>query len=89
MGLSRDTWRHHLLILLPCEPAAVLARLNTEDALDYNNVKLSSLKKYRFSTEPCRQRFLGDTKNIEQSFMEFAYTLSSNLVEWLKSAEVY
>lgn len=89
MGFSRDTWPQHLLTLLPCEAADVVARLNTEDASDYEKVKLSLLKKYRLSTEAFRQRFRGDTKKTEQSFTEFAYSLRSNLVEWLKSAEVY
>ncbi|KAM7308006.1 hypothetical protein ISCGN_011641 [Ixodes scapularis] len=79
----------HLLTLLPGEAADVGARLNTEDASDYEKVKLSLLKKYRLSTEAFRQRFRGDTKKTEQSFTEFAYSLRSNLVEWLKSAEVY
>ncbi|CAN7981074.1 unnamed protein product [Ixodes pacificus] len=89
MGFSRDTWPQHLLPLLPCEAADVVARLNTEDASDYEKVKLSLLKKYRLSTEAFRQRFRGDTKKTEQSITEFAYSLRSNLVEWLKSAEVY
>ncbi|EEC04061.1 hypothetical protein IscW_ISCW002319 [Ixodes scapularis] len=88
-GFSRDTWPQHLLTLLPGEAADVVARLSTEDASDYEKVKLSLLKKYRLSTEAFRQRFRGDTKKTEQSFTEFAYSLRSNLVEWLKSAEVY
>ncbi|KAM7298251.1 uncharacterized protein ISCGN_018863 [Ixodes scapularis] len=69
--------------------AQVVARLSPEEAADYDAVKLGLQKKYRLSTEAFRQRFRGARKKPEESYIEFAYNLRSNLVEWLKSAEVY
>ncbi|KAM7301571.1 axoneme-associated protein mst101(2)-like [Ixodes scapularis] len=89
IGWSRDTWPQLLLTLLPCEAAQVVARLSPEEAADYDAVKLGLQKKYRLSTEAFRQRFRGARKKPEESYIEFAYNLRSNLVEWLKSAEVY
>ncbi|KAM7313406.1 axoneme-associated protein mst101(2)-like [Ixodes scapularis] len=89
IGWSRDTWPQLLLTFLPCEAAQVVARLSPEEAADYDAVKLGLQKKYRLSTEAFRQRFRGARKKTEESYIEFAYNLRSNLVEWLKSAEVY
>ncbi|KAM7315735.1 axoneme-associated protein mst101(2)-like [Ixodes scapularis] len=71
------------------QPFKVVARLSPEEAADYDAVKLGLQKKYRLSTEAFRQRFRGARKKPEESYIEFAYNLRSNLVEWLKSAEVY
>lgn len=46
-------------------------------------------KKRCLSTEAFRQLFRSDKKRPEALYVEFAYSLRSNLVEWLKNAEVY
>lgn len=86
---SRESWSQRLLTLLPCEAADVIARMNKQDAEDYDKVKSALLKKYRLSTEAFRQRFRNASKGPKESYPEFAYNLKANLVEWLKSAEAY
>lgn len=89
MGFGRETWPQRLLTLLPCEAAEVVARLSKEDAEEYGKVKASLLRKYRLTTDAFRQRFRNMRKKPEQGYPELAYDLRANLIEWLKSAEVY
>ncbi|KAM7313086.1 uncharacterized protein ISCGN_002987 [Ixodes scapularis] len=60
-----------------------------EEAESSESSKAALLKKYRLSTEAFRQRFRTATKKGTESFPDFAYTLKANLVEWLKSSDVY
>lgn len=48
MGWSRDTWRQLLLTLLPCEASQVVARLNMEEAANYDAVNSWPPKKALF-----------------------------------------
>ncbi|CAN7978502.1 unnamed protein product [Ixodes persulcatus] len=89
MNFAQDSWPQRLLTLLPCEAADVVARLSREDADDYVKVKAGLLRKYRLSTEAFRQRFRSMRKKAGQGYPEFAYDLRANLMEWLKSADVY
>ncbi|KAM7298704.1 uncharacterized protein ISCGN_019278 [Ixodes scapularis] len=88
-GFAREDWPQYLLTLLPCEAADAVARLSGEEAESYESSKAALLKKYRLSTEAFRQRFRTATKKGTESFPDFAYTLKANLVEWLKSSDVY
>ncbi|CAN7979184.1 unnamed protein product [Ixodes persulcatus] len=89
LGFRRETWSQRLLTLLPYEAADVVARLSKEDAEVYEKVKASLLRKYRLTTEAFRQRFRSMRKKPEQRYPELAYDLRANLIEWLKSADVY
>lgn len=89
LGFRRETWSQRLLTLLPCEAADVVARLSKEDAEMYEKAKASLLRKYRLTTEAFRQRFRSMRKKPEQGYPELAYDLRANLIEWLKSADVY
>ncbi|XP_040062649.2 uncharacterized protein LOC120837396, partial [Ixodes scapularis] len=89
LSFAPETWPQRLLTLLPCEAAEVVARLNTRDADDYDKVKSSLLKRYRLSAEAFRQRFRNASKKSSEGYSEFAYALKTNLIEWLKSEEVY
>lgn len=80
VGFTRQTWPQRLLTLLPCPAAEVVARLEKDEAEDYDRVKSSLLKKYRLSAEAFRQRFRGAEKKASESFPEFAYNLKANLV---------
>lgn len=86
---SPSTWSQRLVTLLPCEAANVVARLSVSDAEDYGKVKATLLKRYRISSEAFRQRFRDASKKSNEDYSEFAYGLKTNLVEWLKGAEVY
>lgn len=89
MSFEKESWPQRLLTLLPCEAADVIARLSKEESENYDAVKLSLLKRYRLSAEAFRQRFRKATKAKGESYSEYGYSLKLNLVEWLKSAEVY
>ncbi|KAM7283707.1 uncharacterized protein ISCGN_000813 [Ixodes scapularis] len=89
LGFRRETWSQRLLTLLPCEAADVVVRLSKEDAEVYEKAKASLLRKYRLTTEAFRQRFRSMRKKPEQGYPELAYDLRANLIEWLKSADVY
>ncbi|XP_042145677.1 uncharacterized protein LOC115318259, partial [Ixodes scapularis] len=89
LSFAPETWPQRLLTLLPCEAAEVVARLSTIDADDYDKVKSSLLKRYRLSAEAFRQRFRNASKKSSEGYSEFAYALKTNLIEWLKSEEVY
>ncbi|CAN7941106.1 unnamed protein product [Ixodes hexagonus] len=89
LSFAPDTWPQRLLTLLPCEAAEVDARLSARDADDYYKVKSTLLKRYRLSAEAFRQRFRNASKKSSEGYSEFAYGLKTNLVEWLKSEEVY
>ncbi|XP_042142239.1 uncharacterized protein LOC121833187 [Ixodes scapularis] len=88
-GFAREDWPQYLLTLLPCEAADAVARLSGEEAESYESSKAALLKKYRLSTEAFRQRSRTATKKGTESFPDFVYTLKANLVEWLKSSDVY
>lgn len=47
------------------------------------------MRKYCLSTEAFRQRFHNATKSVNELYLEFAYNLRANLVEWLKSTEAF
>lgn len=87
--LAPSTWSHRLVTLLPCEAANVVARLSVSDADDYGKVKATLLRRYRISPEAFRQRFREASKKSNEDYSEFAYGLKTNLVEWLKGANVY
>ncbi|CAN7951603.1 unnamed protein product, partial [Ixodes pacificus] len=89
VAFARHTWPQRLLTLLPCQAADVVARLSKEDAENYDVVKSNLLKRYRLSTEAFRLRFRQAKKGKDESHLEFAYDLKANLIEWLKSAEVF
>ncbi|KAG0412416.1 hypothetical protein HPB47_010427, partial [Ixodes persulcatus] len=89
LSFAPETWPQRLLTLLPCEAAEVVARLSAGDADDYDKVKSSLLKRYRLSAEAFRQRFRNASKKSSEGYSEFAYGLKTNLIEWLKSEEVY
>ncbi|MDD9361343.1 MAG: hypothetical protein PV344_00175, partial [Anaplasma sp.] len=89
LSFAPTTWPQRLLTLLPCEAAEVVARLSARDADDYDKVKSSLLKRYRLSAEAFRQRFRNASKKSSEGYSEFAYGLKTNLIEWLKSEEVY
>ncbi|KAM7295267.1 uncharacterized protein ISCGN_024772 [Ixodes scapularis] len=89
LAFACNTWPQRLLTLLPCEAADVVARLSKEDAECYDVVKSNLLKRYRLSTEVFRLRFRQAKKGKDESYLEFAYDLKANLIEWLKSAEVF
>ncbi|XP_077501241.1 uncharacterized protein LOC144112039 [Amblyomma americanum] len=88
-GYAKETWPQKLLMVLPCEAATIVARLDAKDANDYEKVKASLLRKYRLSAEEFRQRFRGASKRSSESYAEFAFSLKANLTEWLKGAEAY
>ncbi|XP_077502370.1 uncharacterized protein LOC144113262 [Amblyomma americanum] len=88
-GYAKETWPQKLLMVLPCEAATIVARLDAKDADDYEKVKASLLRKYRLSAEEFRQRFRGASKRSSESYAEFAFSLKANLTEWLKGAEAY
>ncbi|XP_077508853.1 uncharacterized protein LOC144120365 [Amblyomma americanum] len=88
-GYAKETWPQRLLMVLPCEAATIVARLNAKDADDYEKVKASLLRKYRLSAEEFRQRFRRASKKSSESCAEFAFSLKANLTEWLKGAEAY
>ncbi|CAN7951514.1 unnamed protein product, partial [Ixodes pacificus] len=88
-SFARESWPHRLLTLLPCEAADVVARLSREDSEDYTKVKSGLLKKYRLSADAFRKRFREVKKKTSESYPEFAYSLKSNLEEWLKGSEVF
>ncbi|XP_077507008.1 uncharacterized protein LOC144116173 [Amblyomma americanum] len=88
-AILRTTWTQHLLTVLPCEAADVLARLTKAEADDYDRVKATLLKKYRLSADAFRRRFRNSAKQPTESYPDFAYNLKANLVEWLRAAEVY
>ncbi|KAG0418132.1 hypothetical protein HPB47_005107 [Ixodes persulcatus] len=89
LSFAPETWPQRLLTLLPCEAAEVVARLSARDADDYDKVKSSLSKRYRLSAEAFRQRFRNASKKSSEGYLEFAYGLKTNLIEWLKSEEVY
>ncbi|KAG0426450.1 hypothetical protein HPB47_026425 [Ixodes persulcatus] len=89
LSFAPETWPQRLLTLLPCEAAEVVARLSAGDADDYDKVKSSLLKRYRLSAEAFRQRFRNASKKSSEAYSEFAYGLKTNLIEWLKSEELY
>ncbi|KAG0444653.1 hypothetical protein HPB47_013544 [Ixodes persulcatus] len=89
LSFAPELWPQRLLTLLPCEAAEVVARLSAGDADDYDKVKSSLLKRYRLSAEAFRQRFRNASKKSSEGYSEFAYGLKTNLIEWLKSEEVY
>lgn len=62
--LTRGSWPQHLLPLLPCQVADVIARLSKEDSQNYDTIKASLLKRYRLSPEAFRQRFRKETESI-------------------------
>ncbi|CAN8002295.1 unnamed protein product, partial [Ixodes pacificus] len=88
-SFSRESWPQRLLTLLPCEAAGVVARLSREDSEDYTKVKSGILEKYRLFADAFRKRFREVNKKTSESYPEFAYSLKSNLEEWLKGSEVF
>ncbi|KAG0413554.1 hypothetical protein HPB47_009287 [Ixodes persulcatus] len=74
LSFAPETWPQRLLTLLPCEDA---------------ETRTSLLKRYRLSAEAFRQRFRNASKKSSEGYSEFAYGLKTNLIEWLKSEEVY
>ena len=88
-GVIKTMWPQCLLTLLPCEAADVIARLTKEEADDYDQVKSSLLKRYRLSAEAFRQKFRNAVKQKDESYADFAYTLMSNMREWLKEAKAF
>ncbi|XP_077490841.1 uncharacterized protein LOC144101552 [Amblyomma americanum] len=88
-GYAKETWPQKLLMVLPCEAATIVSRLDAKDADDYEKVKASLLRKYRLSAEEFRQRFRGASKRSSKSYAEFAFSLKANLTEWLKGAVAY
>ncbi|XP_064474611.1 uncharacterized protein LOC135388765 isoform X1 [Ornithodoros turicata] len=85
----KSSWPQRLLTLLPGETADVLARMPKDESEDYDKVKSSLLRKYRLSAEAFRQRFRSDVKKPNQPYVDFAYNLKSNLVEWLTEVKAY
>ena len=85
----RDSWPQRLLSVLPCEAAAIIARLKKEDAGDYDKVKTALLKKYRLSADAFRRRFREAAKRSNESFQEFSYKLNADLVQWLKGENAF
>lgn len=85
-SFTRDTWPQRLLALLPGEASQVVARLSAGEAGDYDLVKSSLLSKYKLSTEEFRRRFRTGRKKANESFVEFACSLTDNLVEWIKGS---
>lgn len=58
-------------------------------AESYDVVNSNLFKRYRLSTEAFRLRFRQVKKGQKDLYLEFAYDLKDNLIEWHKSAEVF
>lgn len=52
-------------------------------------VNSSLLRKYRLSTEEFRRRFKNERKKPKESYVDFAYHLHANFVEWVKGVKVH
>jgi hypothetical protein len=60
----------------------------SEDALDYDKLKIALLKRFDLTEDGFRRKFKSSQPETGETFVQFSVRLSSYLLKWLKMAKI-
>ena len=84
----KSAWATHLSALLKGKALDVYVLLPSEDALDYDKLKLALLKRYDLTEDGFKQRFRSTKPEDGETFVQFSVRLGSYLQRWLRMANI-
>ena len=85
---KKEAWATQLSPLLSGRALEIYSRLSQEEAMDYERLKLTSLKKYNFTEFGYRRRFRDAKPEGQESPGQFIVRLKNYLTKWVKLAKV-
>ena len=84
----KPCWATNLSALLKGRSLDVYALMPSEDALDYDKLKIALLKRFDLTEDGFRRKFKSSQPETGETFVQFSVRLSSYLLKWLKMAKV-
>ena len=87
-GWEKEAWATQLSPLLSSRALEVYSRLSQDEAMDYERLKLTLLKRYDFTEFGYRRRFRDAKPEGQESPGQFIVRLKNYLTKWVKLAKV-
>ncbi|XP_062588249.1 uncharacterized protein LOC134249909 [Saccostrea cucullata] len=85
---SKLTWATNLSALLKGKALDVYALLPSEEALDYDKLKLALLKRYDLTDDGFKRQFRSSRPEEGETFIQFSVRLINYLQRWLRMANI-
>jgi len=84
---DKDIWATHLSALLKGKALDVYARLPVENALNYDMLKSSLLKRFDLTEDGFRNKFRNSGPEVGETFAQYACRLEGYLDRWIEMSE--
>ena len=83
---NKDLWATHLSALLKGKALNVYALLPSDQALDYDALKMALLKRYELTEDGFKRKFRSCRPELGETFCQFSVRMSSYLTKWIEMA---
>ena len=83
---NKDLWATHLSALLKGKALDVYALLPSDQALDYDALKMALLKSYELTEDGFKRKFRSCRPELGETFCQFSVRMSSYLTKWIEMA---
>ena len=83
---NKDLWATHLSALLKGKVLDVYALLPFDQALDYDALKMTLLKRYELTEDGFKRKFRSCRPELGETFGQFSVRMSSYLIKWIEMA---
>ena len=85
---NRGAWATQLSPLLTGKAVEVYNRLSSEEAMDYERLKVALLERYDFTERGYREKFRETRPEGHESPSQFIFRLKNYFTKWVELAEV-
>jgi len=84
----KKDWAIHLSALLKGKSFEVYSHLPTEEAHDYDKLKLALLKRFQLNEDGFKERFRSARAEKGESAVQFLARLGSCFIQWVDMAQI-
>ena len=83
---NKDLWATHLSAHLKGKVLDVYALLPSDQALDYDALKMALLKRYELTEDGFKRKLRSRRSELGETFYQFSVRMSSYLTKWIEMA---
>ena len=85
---DRQNWAIYLAALLKGKALDVYSRLSSEEANDYDALKLALLRRYQLMEEGLKKKFYASSPEVGESCSQYIVRLESQLDKWISAMSI-
>ena len=85
---DRQNWAIYLAALLKGKALDVYSRLSSDEANDYDTLKLALLRRYQLTEEGLKKKFYASSPEAGESCSQYMVRLESQLEKWISATNI-